>query len=266
MTSHFIYCPHSYTFVPEVFPEALWQKAHGVMTTFVLTHPVFEVEAHFTRLQTGAQEQAIPLPWSSLHAWTQFIGSLDGVRPEGPCVVRVCVAQADLGAQSVWVSFRPVPVVTGPLTLSTCHYERPWPALKTLHDLAWAEMLRDLKATGFDEALRVNAQGHVAEAVYANVFGITPEGGLVTPAASTGCLLGTMRHAVITKAEKTGLSCLEVCEPVPYFEALPGLFLTNAVRGLMSVGQLNQTHYPVEPVNEVIAKLNLRLYDSSSFS
>jgi len=237
----------------------LWRRSRGGITTFVLAHSVFQAKAHFQRLNAAVGAQEMTLPWVDESAWTEFLAQIALVTPEKPCVVRVCVAQDEAGLQTVWVSFRPVPAKTAPLQLTTCHYDRPLPAYKTLHDLAWADTLRDLKAAGFDEALRVNSAGYVAEAVYANLFGVDANGELVTPAESTGCLPGTMARAVRVRAQKLGMSCRDVSEPVAYFEALPGLFLTNAVRGLMPVGQLNQTHYAQGLIQPVIERLNLNL-------
>jgi branched-chain amino acid aminotransferase len=62
----------------------------------------------------------------------------------------------------------------------------------------------DARENGFDEALMLNGEGHVAEASSSNIFFVM-DGALHTPAASEDILVGVTRGAVIELAGELGL-------------------------------------------------------------
>ncbi len=66
----------------------------------------------------------------------------------------------------------------------------------------------DARENGFDEALMLNGEGHVAEASSSNVFFVM-DGALHTPAASEDILVGVTRGAVIELAGELGLAVHE---------------------------------------------------------
>ena len=91
-------------------------------------------------------------------------------------------------------------------------------------------------AAGCDDALMCNPAGQVAEATTANVFMVTPEGGLVTPPASAGILLGCTRAAVIELlGRELGLTVTERdIAPAELFDAAE-VFLTGTAQEVVAV-------------------------------
>jgi aminodeoxychorismate lyase len=105
---------------------------------------------------------------------------------------------------------------------------------KALHVLARGEA-DDQQA---DEALLLNERGELVEATAANLFWIR-DGCLVTPPIDAGALPGITRAEVMRLAGGLGLSVTEMAaSPADLFEA-EGVFLTNSVRGVVTVGELD---------------------------
>ncbi len=65
--------------------------------------------------------------------------------------------------------------------------------------------LRDAKARGFDNAVIVDGQGHVAEFATSNLFLVTAAGKVVTPAANGTFLAGVTRARVIKLLAEAGI-------------------------------------------------------------
>jgi branched-chain amino acid aminotransferase len=66
----------------------------------------------------------------------------------------------------------------------------------------------EARAKGFDEALMLTGDGHLAEASSANLF-VVADGELFTPAASDDILVGITRRAVLTLAAEQGMTVRE---------------------------------------------------------
>lgn len=66
----------------------------------------------------------------------------------------------------------------------------------------------DARENGYDEALMLTPDGHVAEASSSNVFFVF-NGELHTPASTDNILVGVTRHAVMQLAREAGLSVVE---------------------------------------------------------
>jgi branched-chain amino acid aminotransferase len=66
----------------------------------------------------------------------------------------------------------------------------------------------DARRKGFDEALMLNSDGHLAEASSSNLF-LVADGELFTPTASDDILVGITRRAVLELADELGLQVRE---------------------------------------------------------
>ncbi|MDO6391425.1 aminotransferase class IV [Pontibacter sp. BT731] len=65
------------------------------------------------------------------------------------------------------------------------------------------------QATGFDDMLVLDTQGHVSELISSNIFWVT-EGALCTPALETGCVNGIMRRGLTRWCLQQGIAVREV--------------------------------------------------------
>ena len=92
----------------------------------------------------------------------------------------------------------------------------------------------EAKRKGADEALLLNAAGHVVEASRSNIFWIKDQT-LFTPAISTGCLNGIMRQRIIRLSHQNGVKVSMVKAPLKSLLAADTIFLTNSVIGIMPV-------------------------------
>jgi branched-chain amino acid aminotransferase group I len=88
------------------------------------------------------------------------------------------------------------------------------------------------RASGYDEAIFLNEQGHLTEGSTTNIF-LVSNGELVTPSFDTGILPGITREVVLEIARATGVKArerpVEVRELVDAEEA----FLTNSILEIM---------------------------------
>ncbi len=131
-------------------------------------------------------------------------------------------------------------------------------------ELAYALTLRDprnarfgLKATSYLEnrldlgraqrlgafdALYRNLDGTVAECTRANVF-FAIGGRLVTPSLDSGVLPGVLRQSVIRAAARAGKGVEERKVAIEEIASASECFVTNAVRGVVSVASVEETAF-----------------------
>jgi branched-subunit amino acid aminotransferase/4-amino-4-deoxychorismate lyase len=111
----------------------------------------------------------------------------------------------------------------------------PLSALKSCSALVYVHAARQARRAGFDEALLLNAcDGSVAEASAANFFMVRDQE-LWTPHLASGCLPGTVRAEVLATAAEMGLTVQERRITIADLALADEIFLTNAIRGLVSV-------------------------------
>ncbi|MBI3315141.1 MAG: aminotransferase class IV [Candidatus Omnitrophica bacterium] len=110
--------------------------------------------------------------------------------------------------------------------------------VKSLDYFLFADAYQRAAALGFDEALLLNAQGHVFEASRANIF-VVRNGVLLTPPLGCGCLDGIMRAHVIHKALRYKIPVRECSLTVNDIIHSDGAFITNALIGAMPLASVD---------------------------
>jgi aminodeoxychorismate lyase len=115
-------------------------------------------------------------------------------------------------------------------------------AFKTADKLRHVLARAEAETAGADEALLLNADGHVAEAAAANVFWWEPPG-LRTPPVATGALAGVTRAAILRLAAQLGWTCQETLVAPSALATASGVFLT-----LSSLGIVEATHLDGQPL------------------
>jgi branched-chain amino acid aminotransferase len=115
--------------------------------------------------------------------------------------------------------------------------------LKTCSALIYAIAARQAKANKWNDALVCNTDGNIIESTIANIFWVKNDV-VHTPPLSEGCIAGIARRYLtdntIVIEQKLALSDLEAADEV---------FLTNAIRGIKWVKNINNTN-----LNNVITK------------
>lgn len=95
------------------------------------------------------------------------------------------------------------------------------------------------KAKGFNEAVRLNADGFIAECCISNIFWIKANT-LYTPSLKSGCLDGIMRAHIIEDYKKTGFNIEEGLFRLDSLYAADKVFISNALMGQMKVNSIER--------------------------
>ncbi|MFZ1701353.1 MAG: aminotransferase class IV [Pyrinomonadaceae bacterium] len=109
----------------------------------------------------------------------------------------------------------------------------PLAGVKSCNYLEPIMSLDEAKGCGFDEAVRLNENGHVTSACMANVFWLIGER-LFTPSLTTGCLPGTTREFVLENIE-----CEAAEASIDELNAAEAVFLTSAGIGIVRVAEFD---------------------------
>jgi branched-chain amino acid aminotransferase len=148
------------------------------------------------------------------------------------------------------------PVGTMPREISAAVVDWPLPrragpAHKTLAYLDHV-LARELAAeAGADEALRLDADGYVAECASANLF-IVRKDCVVTPPL-VGILPGVTRARVLAWCRTHGVACVEESITREALAAADELFATSAVRGVVAITRLDGSPRSWGPITTQIA-------------
>ena len=133
--------------------------------------------------------------------------------------------------------------------LSLCSFSElglshsPLSGFKTANGLPYILASVYAQEQGFDEAL-LFCEGWVSEASSANVFLIRKRQ-LLTPPLSSGCLPGIMRSEVIKLAKRLHIPIQEKRLKVKDLSQGEEVFLTNSVRGIQPIQQLDRQSFLV---------------------
>ena len=227
---------------------------------------IFRIEQHLARLSYGARGLHIALPpLAELRAIAERVLDAFG---DPDAYVRLIVTRGD-GALGVDPNSCPRPRVIcladkialfsdekrrAGLTLITSSWRRPAsdvldPRIKSLNYLNNVLAKGEARRQGADDALLLNAQGHVAEASVANVF-VVQRGTLLTPPTTDGCLDGITRASVIECARELSVPCIERTLSRMDLFAADEVFVTGTGAGIVRVAKLDgeplgRGEYPV---------------------
>jgi branched-chain amino acid aminotransferase len=192
----------------------------------VYARRVFRLEQHLARLAVSARAVGLEIP-DGLDGAREIILATTRAHDADEAYVRFIVSRGE-GALGVDPTTCPEPRIVcivdrirlypaeklaQGLDLVTSSWRRPPPdvldpRVKSLNYLNNALAKLEARRRGADEALLLNAAGHVAEASVANVFAIC-RGALVTPPATDGALEGITRRAVLELAAADGIEAAE---------------------------------------------------------
>lgn len=206
--------------------------------------------AHLDRLRAGASELALHVP-ADLEAWVRAT-----IPDRSDHRIRVIVTRgpgalsarlATLGPGRTIIVVEPLPPQPSEVSLAIVDWSiarRAAPARKTLSFLDHL-IAREL-AAGADDAVRLDADGCVAECATANIFAVV-SGTVVTPPAA-GILPGITRGVVIPLAR-----AVERRLTVPELLAADEVFVTSSLRGVVPVTRLNGEFRAAGPTTQRLA-------------
>ena len=153
------------------------------------------------------------------------------------------------------------------IDLVTSSWRRPPPdvldpRVKSLNYLNNVLAKQEARRAGADEALLLNAHGHVAEAAVANVFAVR-DGCLLTPPGSDGALEGINRATVLELAGPLGIPAREATLGRVDLHAAAEVFLTGSGAGLVPVRSLDGQPIGQGAPGPVFAKILAAFLDAA---
>jgi branched-chain amino acid aminotransferase len=143
------------------------------------------------------------------------------------------IIDADPGSTAVAICLEDLPMRTpGPMALTVSPFRRPSPdsaictAKAACHYPNNARIVREARTRGFDNALSLDQEGHVAETASSNAF-LVRDGVVMTPVANGTFLAGITRARIITLLRADGVEVVEATLDVADFAAADEIFLTG---------------------------------------
>jgi len=109
---------------------------------------------------------------------------------------------------------------------------------KTLAYLDHVIALELARARGADEAIRLDADGHVIEGATGNLFAVNG-GTVMTPTVDTGALPGIVRARVLVLCARAGLRTVVRPLSLRDLRSADELFVTSSLRGVVPVTRLD---------------------------
>ncbi|MEP7265349.1 MAG: aminotransferase class IV [Bacteroidota bacterium] len=122
--------------------------------------------------------------------------------------------------------------------------------IKSLNSLVYVLAGIYVKEKGWDDGIILNDLGNVCEATSSNLF-IVKDEIIYTPQASDGCVEGVMRKQAIRFAKEAGIKLREKTLTVDDVKNADEIFLTNGIRGFITVGNFEGRSYKTEMVKQL---------------
>ncbi len=217
---------------------------------------VFRLADHLDRLASGARAIGLALPGGKAKLATVVLETARAYDRE-QAYLRLIVTRGDgaLGVDPVSCKEPRLICIAGRielfpaekrergLDLVTASQRRPAadmldPRIKSLNYMPSVLAKREARLRGADDALLLNATGHVAEASVANLFAVK-DGTLVTPPVTDGALSGITRASVLEIAASEGIAARE--QSLGRFDLFDAdeVFLTGTGAGIVPVASLD---------------------------
>lgn len=228
----------------------------GLFETLLVHHGCpFRWEQHWQRLQHGAEQLRLSLPFAAAEL-RQHANELIRRNQLPDCVLRLTLTRG-VGPRGYSIKGANRPVLT-----MTLH---PAPSINLLHPPQWRLMTSSIRVApcdplatiktcnklaqiiarteaeehGANEALLLNTDGEVAEAGSSNLFWIEQEAVCTTPLDS-GALAGVTRAFVLELCQALGWQSMEKPVRPEVLGKSDGVFLTLSTLGIVEVSHLDE--------------------------
>ena len=129
-------------------------------------------------------------------------------------------------------------------------------SLKTLNAIQYSLAARYAEEQHLNDVLLLNSNGSIADSTIANLF-IIKDGVIATPSLDQACVAGVMRRYLIENLPAKGFSVLEKEITIQELLEADEVFLTNAVRELKWVKEINGKYF----TNSIILKIRKELFN-----
>jgi len=125
------------------------------------------------------------------------------------------------------------------------HSTQPLLKVKSLNYLENVMAYKEALKRGFCEGLFLNEKGEVCETTRFNIFWVTGQE-VYTPAIDCGVLPGITRRKLIELCRQEGIEIKVGRFTLPDLKRAQEVFLTNSLRGIVSVKQIEEAEYTVK--------------------
>lgn len=199
--------------------------------------PLFE--GHYQRISKGLAHWGLsPRDFPSPRLYREIKETLRANSAKGEAMVRLTISVSPINKGIGFVlELYPLPPTLASLSLGLYPLAKapaPLDHLKTTDRGYWEQALRWGHEHAYDDVLVTNAHGSIVESTRANLF--WTEGDILfTPHLAEGCVAGVMREWLFQQARKQGWPLMERATAPDQLETCQGIFLSNAVRGIMPV-------------------------------
>lgn len=216
----------------------------------------FRLHEHLQRLSYSARAIGLSIPYSlkelheainnTIQAFAEENGYLRLVVTRGKGPLGINPAQCDIGSVFIiadkagFISEQALQKGAKLIIATTRRISADCldPRIKSLNYLNHILARMEANQAGADEAILLNAQGHVTEGSTDNIF-IVKDHHLMTPPVSDGALDGITRQVIFELAEALGISCQEkTLSPYDLYTADEG-FLTGTAMELVPVREID---------------------------
>lgn len=249
--------------------DELVRRRYGVYETMLFRNGVLELEAaHWQRLWQGLQLLGFTIPARYSGAYfeerirslaaannTEVLGRVrlqvlsdDAVPPYEPFFYIEC-----LPLDPVTTQLNKDGLIAGVLP----GYQKkisPQANLKISHNPHHLPAKAAQQQYGWDEVLLCNEKGNIIESAIASVFWIRDRV-IYTPPLSEGCIAGTMRGWLISNLSLNGYRVKETPCTIAMVQEADELFLTNSIRPVRWVKQLDGTLFEHKMIQEIYQSL-----------
>ncbi|MDX2087370.1 MAG: aminotransferase class IV [Kofleriaceae bacterium] len=211
--------------------------------------------AAFLNLRTRAREV--------VHA--DVLRALAATRGDGERRIRIVLTRGPgslalpleaIGPGRAIVVVEPLPAQPKELSLALVDWPLPSRTGRGHKLLAYADHIIALelaRTAGADEAIRLDADGAVAEGATSNVFLVDDAGVVETPATDRGVLPGIVRGRILEWCAREGLSVRVRPIGVDELHAATEIFVSSSLRGVVPATRLERRVLSAGPITARIA-------------
>jgi branched-chain amino acid aminotransferase len=127
---------------------------------------------------------------------------------------------------------------------------------KTLNAPRYVAAAIEAKEHNLDDVIIPNMYGRVGECSSSNIF-MVKKNKIITSSLSEGCVDGVLRQNILEMAKKSGFEVIEKSVTFAALKKADEVFLTNSIRGIVSVGAFEEVVFTKnETAFELINLLN----------
>ncbi len=248
------FCYHNGSFIPQnkfTLPSSILGFTRGYAAfELIRTYGFspFYLKEHLLRLQNSAKTFLLDFPKNL----EEIVYALIKKNNHPDVVIRIYLSEDEVRKSHLIIFSDPIalpdtkfyetglPVITTSLT-------RTFPLVKSTCYLSAIIALKEAAKQDAEDALFMNAEGHLLEFTKSNFFAVI-DGTLYTP--KEGMLFGITRSIVIELANKLSIPIKEDFIRIKDLPLIEEAFSTSTIREILPISRINQTKIALGPITK----------------